>query len=132
MRSLERRIIQDYSGEIQVAEIGAEFSAERFFVVNTPKNCSRGFHAHRECKQALFSLRGDIEVRTIGTHGEAKVLLTETGPGLLIPNMVWGEQTYLNPGGGALLVLASHKYDPEDYIRDYESFIEELKTFRAD
>lgn len=128
---LERSFIEDSSGKLEVAEIGDLFRAERFFIVRTSVSCSRGFHAHRECKQALFSLRGQIEVRTIGAGGEDRVTLTEDGSGLLIPNMVWGEQTYLDAGGGTLLVLASHRYNPRDYIRNFASFLEELRLVRA-
>ena len=41
-----------------------------------------------------------------------------------MPALVWGSQ-YSFVGGAVLLVLASHPYDADDYIRDYEEFVAE-------
>ena len=44
--------------------------------------------------------------------------------GLLLPPMVWGTQfKYTNDA--MLMVLASRRYEPEDYIRDYDQFLVE-------
>lgn len=50
-------------------------------------------------------------------------LLESPELGLYLPPMVWGVQ-YKFTGDAVLLVLASHKYDPADYIRDYAQFLE--------
>jgi UDP-2-acetamido-3-amino-2,3-dideoxy-glucuronate N-acetyltransferase len=36
---------------------------------------------------------------------------------------VWGVQYKFSPGA-VLLVFASHPYDPTDYIRDYDQFLD--------
>jgi hypothetical protein len=40
--------------------------------------------------------------------------------------MIWGTQ-WRYTRDALLLVLASHPYDPADYIRDYEEFLELLE-----
>ena len=40
---------------------------------------------------------------------------------LYIPEMIWDEQVYLTPDT-VLLVLSNMKYNPDDYIHDFEKF----------
>ena len=42
--------------------------------------------------------------------------------------MVWGIQ-YRYTRDAMLLVLASHPYDPGDYIRDYDQFLAERRQY---
>ena len=42
--------------------------------------------------------------------------------GLLIAPMIWTRVLHITPDS-ALLVLASHPYEPGDYIRDYRRFL---------
>ena len=49
-----------------------------------------------------------------------------TRVGLYLPPMVWGIQ-YKYSEDAVLLVLASDKYDPASYIRDYSEFLELVK-----
>jgi UDP-2-acetamido-3-amino-2,3-dideoxy-glucuronate N-acetyltransferase len=44
--------------------------------------------------------------------------------GIYVPPLVWASQ-FRYTTDAVLLVLASHPYDPDDYIRDYETFLAE-------
>jgi hypothetical protein len=44
--------------------------------------------------------------------------------------MVWGTQ-YKHTADAVLLVFASEWYDPDDYIRDYQTFLDEVRRSRA-
>ena len=46
--------------------------------------------------------------------------------GVLIPPLVWAEASD-HTADSVLLVLASHAYDPGDYIRDYNEFLHTVK-----
>ena len=46
---------------------------------------------------------------------------------ILIPPMVWGIQ-YKYSADAVLMVLASEKYDESEYIRNYDEFIELVKS----
>ena len=54
-------------------------------------------------------------------------LLNQPGLGLHIHPMVWAAQ-YQYTDNAVLAVFASHPYDAEDYIRDYEDFLKLVKA----
>ena len=56
--------------------------------------------------------------------GETSDEIELDGPasGLHIPPLVWGTQ-WQYTRDAVLLVLASHPYDADDYIRDYDEFL---------
>ena len=58
-----------------------------------------------------------------------EVVLNNPSVGIYMPPMIWGTQ-FDYSADAALLVLASHHYDPDDYIRDYDVFRDALRTAR--
>ncbi|MGH9800560.1 MAG: sugar 3,4-ketoisomerase, partial [Blastocatellia bacterium] len=98
------------------------FEPKRFFTVfDVPGREVRGEHAHRALHQFFVCLKGDCSlVVDDGTHREELRLASPT-LGVHVQPMVWGVQ-YKFSGDAVLLVLASDKYDPDDYIRDYDEF----------
>ena len=56
----------------------------------------------------------------MGARAEA-FLSTIRGSDVYLPPKTWGSQYDYAPDA-ALLVFASHAYDANDYIRDYEAF----------
>jgi len=46
---------------------------------------------------------------------------------LLIPPLTWGTQ-YNYSSDGSLLVLASERFDPEDYLHNFEEFLHYRET----
>src|SRR5690606_25943523 len=82
----------------------------------------RGEHAHRECAQFLTCVAGSCRVvADDGVHREEFVLNSPTR-GLHLPPLTWATQYKYSPDG-VLLVLASHHYAADDYIRDYDEFL---------
>lgn len=92
-----------------------------FWVTDVPTGLVRGFHAHKNGQQVLFCLSGSIRARFDDGSSSEEIVLTPGGSGVWMKNMVWGEQTFLDPGS-ILLVLASNEYEETDYIRDREEF----------
>ena len=118
----ERR---DTRGSLIFGERPADvpFEPLRFFVVgDVPIGEVRGRHAHLECDQLLICIVGAVEVTLDDGNDRQRVVLNSAAKALRIPPGVWGEQCYLTEGA-RLLVLASQKYDPDDYISDYDAFI---------
>jgi UDP-2-acetamido-3-amino-2,3-dideoxy-glucuronate N-acetyltransferase len=58
-----------------------------------------------------------------------EVFLNNPSVGIYMPPMTWGTQ-FDYSADAALLVLASHPYDPDDYIRDYDVFRDALRAAR--
>lgn len=101
------------------------FSPERTFLVfGVPTKEVRGEHAHRACEQLLVCVNGSVSCVVDDGTERQEVRLDRPDVGLYMPAMLWGTQYRYSPDA-VLLVLASLPYDPDDYIRDYETFLEE-------
>lgn len=121
-------IIGDMRGELTVGEFRKHmpFTPERYFIVfNVPSQEVRGEHAHRVCHQFLVCVRGSCSVMADDGKNRIEVALDAPNKGIYLPPMVWGVQ-YKYSADAALLVFASHPYDAEDYIRNYNDFIDEV------
>lgn len=94
-----------------------------FYIYGTKQEIRRGFHAHYKTKQALISVSGSCKVYLDNCHRQEDVLLDSPTKVLLLEPNDWHEMYEFSPDC-VLLVLASHHYDAEDYIRDYEKFKE--------
>lgn len=116
--------VADSRGNLTAGEFGKQvpFDVKRYFLVyQVPLVEMRGEHAHRECHQFLVCVRGRISVLGDDGHRREEFRLDRPNVGFYMPPMTWGGQFDYSPDA-ALLVFASHYYDPDDYIRDYEEF----------
>ncbi len=117
--------IADMRGSLTVGEFEREipFIPKRYFLVyDVPTAETRGEHAHLKCHQFLIAVKGRVHVvADDGKHRE-QFVLDCSNKGLYLPPMTWGIQ-YKYSEDAALLVFASDYYDPEDYIREYDTFI---------
>lgn len=115
----------DLRGSLAAGEVDADFpfAPRRFFVVfDVPSQHVRGEHAHHTCSQFLVCLAGSVTVHLDDGRRRAEVRLETRDRGILIPPRVWASQ-FKYSADAVLLVLASHEYDPLDYIRDYGEFL---------
>ena len=71
------------------------------------------------------------EVSAVADDGTTRqeFRLTDPTVGLLVPPLVWSMQ-YRYSSDAVLVVLAELPYDPEDYIRDYEEFLQIVASAR--
>jgi len=116
---------RDLRGSLAAVEFAdLPFPPRRVFAVyGVPNESVRGAHAHRTCGQLLVCMSG--EVNCIADDGVARQEFRLTSPkvGLHIPPMIWSMQCRYTRDA-VLVVLAELPYDPDDYIRDYEEFLE--------
>jgi dTDP-4-dehydrorhamnose 3,5-epimerase-like enzyme len=97
-----------------------------YYIFDTKSDVTRGKHAHRNLKQILICINGSCEIRLDdGIHSKL-LTLNHLTKGLYIDSMIWREMLNFSPDC-VLMVLADHYYDEEDYIRNYEEFLEALK-----
>jgi UDP-2-acetamido-3-amino-2,3-dideoxy-glucuronate N-acetyltransferase len=92
-----------------------------FLVYDVPDRRVRGEHAHRECHQFLVCPHGSVRVQMDDGRRRWGVTLSSPNEGLHVAPMVWSTQYQFAPGT-VLVVLASHPYDSNDYIRSYDEF----------
>jgi len=115
----------DLRGNLVAGEIGKflPFDVKRFFVVHGVSSRQiRGQHAHRKCHQFLVCVRGTCRLIADDGRQRQEFLLDTPARGVYLPPRTWGVQ-YDYSADAALLVFASHVYDPDDYVRDYEAFL---------
>ncbi len=119
----------DLRGKLIAGEMPSEcvpFLPRRWFLVyDVPSRKVRGEHAHRVCHQFLVCVSGRVSVAVDDGKDRGEVLLDKPTLGIYIPPLIWGSQFRYDPDS-VLLVLASHAYDPDDYIREYDTFLAEV------
>lgn len=96
-----------------------------FYIYDIPGGEDRGAHAHKECHQLLIAASGSFEIEMDDGINKRTVSLNRPYFGLHIPPGIWAAEKSFSSGAIAL-VLTSHLYDEEDYIREYEIFKEYL------
>lgn len=103
------------------------FKIERvFYLYDIPGGEDRGAHAHKECHQFLIAASGSFEIVLDDGKNKRTVVLNRPYFGLHIPPGIWAAEQGFS-SGSICLVLASHKYDEKDYIRDYEEYLKYKK-----
>lgn len=122
--------IKNRSGNITVADHinrSLPFEVKRiFYLYDIPGGESRGAHAHKECHQFLVAASGSFEVLLDDGKSKRQYQLNRAGIGLHIPPGIWASEVNFS-SGSVCLVLASHTYNEEDYLRSYEDYINYIK-----
>jgi len=93
-----------------------------YYLYDVPSDSTRGGHAHKELQQFLIALSGSFDVVLDNGKERRTITLNRPNKGLIIPNGVWRELENFS-AGSVCLSLVSDEYDENDYIRDYEDFI---------
>lgn len=101
------------------------FDIKRVYYIFGTDEQPRGFHAHKNLQQVVLCVAG--KCRMILDDGEEResVWLDQPNQGLFISNNIWREMHDFSKDC-VLLVLASECYDEDDYIRDYNEFLDEV------
>lgn len=116
--------VNDLRGNLSFGEVGDQipFEVKRYFLVyDVASKEIRGEHAHRSLHQFLICIHGRCHVMADDGTSRQEFVLDSPTIGLHLPPMVWGVQ-YKYTEDAVMLVLASGKYDPASYIRDYSEF----------
>lgn len=108
------------------------FSINRiFYSYDIPGGEDRGAHAHKKCHQFLIAASGSFEVALDDGVNKRTVLLNRPFWGLHVPPGVWASEQGFS-SGSICLVLASDSYSEDDYIRNYDDYLEYIKTRNND
>lgn len=112
-------------GFISVAENQKQvpFDIRRvYWTYYTPESIIRGRHAHKITEQLLVAVAGKITVYTQSPDSEKEEVFVLDTPskGLYLPPCIWHTMQYSH--NSVQLVLASHEYTADDYIRNFVDF----------
>lgn len=94
-----------------------------YYIYETDIKVRRGFHAHKKLKQVAICVNGSCKFLLDDGKKKENILLDSPEKGLVIEDMIWHEM-YDFSEDCVLMVLADNFYDENDYIRDYQEFIE--------
>ena len=108
--------------------VNVPFDIKRvFYSYDIPGGEARGAHAHKACHQFLIAASGSFEVMLDDGVNKRTVLLNRPFYGLHIPPGIWAAEQGFS-SGSICLVLASDLYEEEDYIRDYDDFLQYIEV----
>lgn len=123
IKSIQLKYFPEERGELSVIEKNdIPFEFKRVFTIRANKGDLRGNHAHKECKQFMMCLNGEVEILCKDGDKEVIFNLNKPNKGIMIPNDIWSKQKYLIKDT-VLMVLCDLDYDENDYIRDYPEFL---------
>lgn len=92
-----------------------------FYLYDIPGGEGRGAHAHKMAEQLIIAASGSFDFTIDDGATKRTFNLSKPYYGLYVPSGLWGELSNFS-SGAICLVLASHKYDEKDYIRDYSQY----------
>lgn len=133
VKLIRSALIRDLRGNLTAREVnkGIPFKPLRTFLIfDVPTKEVRGEHAHRKCEQFLVCVKGSVRVLCDDGDHRQDFELNSVEHGLYLPPMVWGVQYHYSEDA-ILLVYASETYDPDDYIRSYDDFLEEKRSAKS-
>lgn len=119
----------DERGKLVVIEGGQNvpFEIKRvFYIYGSDSTVVRGEHANKESEFVLINVAGTSKVRITDGKEEIVVELNKPMMGVYIPRMIWKDM-YDFSSDSVLLVLASTHYDGNEYIRNYDEYLNVIK-----
>lgn len=111
----------DMRGSLSFVQKGNSlpFEIQRiYYLYNVPDDVTRGVHGHKKLQQLIIAISGSVDVTLNDGRNERTFSLNTPDQGLYVCPMMW--RTLTNFSADAVcLVLASMRYDPDDYIHDF-------------
>ena len=93
-----------------------------YWLYDVPGGECRGGHAYRENQEFIVALSGSFDVVLDDGKEKKSFTLNRSYYGLYVPKGLWREMENFSTNALAL-VLSSTVYDANDYIRDYDEFL---------
>lgn len=97
--------------------------ARVYYLYDVPGGVGRGGHAHRQLYQLIVAVSGSFSVTLDDGSVKRTYLLNRPYKGLLVVPGIWRTLDDFS-SGAVCMVLASERYDENDYIRDYSEFLQ--------
>ncbi len=121
--------ITDPRGNLTFVEGGNHipFDIKRaYYLYDVPGGAERGGHAHKGLQQLIIAMSGSFDVVLDDGRNKKRYHLNRSYTGLYVCPMIWRELDNFS-SGSVCMVLASQKYDEDDYYRDYSEFLSKVE-----
>ena len=130
IKILEFSDLGDERGNLVVVEgsgVDIPFSIKRvFYIYGSDAEVIRGRHANRKTEFVLINVSGKSKVKVDNGYEQRIIDLDRPRMGLYLSAVVWKDRFEFS-SDSVLLVLASEHYDAEEYIRNYDDFLREIR-----
>ena len=93
-----------------------------YYLYDVPGGSERGGHAHKALHQLIIAMAGSFDVVLDDGVEKKRIHLNLSYNGLYVCPMIWRELDNFS-SGAVCMVLASNKYDEDDYYRDYSQYL---------
>ena len=98
-----------------------------FWIYDVPGGEIRGSHAYKSSQEVIIALSGSFDVILHDGNEEKKYSLNRSYYGLHVPKLHWRRLENFSTNSLGFIV-SSTEYKPEEYIRDFDQFIELLNA----
>ena len=114
------------NGNLTAVNNGVELPSDiqrTFYIYDVPGGAERGGHSHYTCHEFIIAISGSFDVIVDDGTDQFTYTLNRPYQGLLVVPGIW--RTLKNFSSGSVcLAIASHHFDEQDYIRDYDTFLQ--------
>ena len=115
------KLVRVISGDLNF--LGSDLWKRFFFIYETKSDLPRGGHAHKDCIQALICVQGEATISAFDGYDKTNISLSSKEDMCLLVNPgIWLDIEFMS-NDTRLLVLASHQYDEDDYLRNKDDYI---------
>lgn len=114
----------DARGSLGVLEGTAlPFDIQRvYYLYDVPIGAVRGEHGHKRLHQLMICMHGQTEITLNDGVRQYPFILSGPSQVLYVPPGLWRRLRFVMPET-VVCVLASRRYEPDDYIYEYEDFL---------
>lgn len=129
-RMIELPKIHDLRGNLTFIEGGNHipFDIQRvYYLYDVPGGSERGGHAHKGLHQLIIAMSGSFDVLLDDGREKKRYHLNRSYKGLYVCPMMWRELDNFS-SGAVCMVLASNRYDEDDYYRNYQQFLDAVSA----
>lgn len=105
------------------------FEIKRIYYINNlfNKKSKRGHHAHKKLEQIIFCINGSFRLNLDDGKTKQSIAMNDPYYGIRLGPKLWHTMSHFT-NDCVILVLANDYYKESDYIRNYEIFLEYLKS----
>ena len=117
--------IHDPRGNLTFVEGGIHvpFDIQRvYYLYDVPGGSERGGHAHKQLHQFIIAMSGSFDIILDDGQDKKRVHMNRSYNGLYVCPMIWRELDNFS-SGAVCMVLASTKFEEDDYYREYADFM---------
>jgi len=98
-----------------------------YYLYDVPGGAERGGHAHKGLHQLIIAMSGSFDIVLDDGCEKKRIHMNRSYYGLYVCPMIWRELDNFS-SGAVCLVLASNFYAEDDYYRDYNMFLRDVRA----